>query len=433
MCVSVIITVGGFASGFAPNYKWLIACGGVVGFGIGGANIPFDLLAEFLPSSHRGTFLLSIEYFWTIGSLFVAGVAWAMLAKYGWRYLVFITALPVAINSLLAAVYLPESPKWLLLKGRGDEAEKIVRDAALVNGATMKPFTLVDDEPYERGEGYDNGSYFDLIKTGAMRKVSLPLWTIWGIFGFTYYGLILLVARMYNTDQSDDDAGDGEKTCSFDYSNIFMNASSEMVGVFASSLVIDRMGRVKTQTLFYFMAGVAVFCTGLELPPTGLLIMAMLGRGSIMGASCVTWVTTPEVYTTRNRTTGHAVSVTISKLCAFLSPYVVVSNIAPFQLGLLFGVLNCIAAGFSFLLPETLDPPMEEDKSYLLLQQDNEAGSNRYCDSAADSQPDEGRTHKRVSNEVKSPLTPPISIKSSLLKRSMADPPKKDRVFLNKK
>jgi hypothetical protein len=38
-----------------------------VGFGVGGAVVPFDLLAEFLPNKHRGTFLIYIEGFWTIG------------------------------------------------------------------------------------------------------------------------------------------------------------------------------------------------------------------------------------------------------------------------------------------------------------------------------------------------------------------------------
>jgi len=33
--------------------------------------VPFDILAEFLPSNVRGQFLLQIEYFWTIGTLAV--------------------------------------------------------------------------------------------------------------------------------------------------------------------------------------------------------------------------------------------------------------------------------------------------------------------------------------------------------------------------
>ena len=55
--------------------------------------MPFDLLAEFSPTSHRGKFLIYIEYFWTIGSMFVAGAAWILLSHgYSWRLLCYITA-----------------------------------------------------------------------------------------------------------------------------------------------------------------------------------------------------------------------------------------------------------------------------------------------------------------------------------------------------
>lgn len=66
-----------------------------MGFGVGGAYVPFDLLAEFLPPSHRGKFLIYIEFFWTMGSLMVAGLAWALLPTYGWRVLAYVTAVPV--------------------------------------------------------------------------------------------------------------------------------------------------------------------------------------------------------------------------------------------------------------------------------------------------------------------------------------------------
>lgn len=135
-----IISGGGFLSGAATDYASLISFRAIVGFGIGGASIPFDLLAEFLPSSHRGLFLIFIEYFWTIGSLFVSGLAWASLSSYGWRFLTIMTAIPVTLTSIFSIIYLPESPRWLLIKGRREEAERIVTNAAAVNGVTMVPF-----------------------------------------------------------------------------------------------------------------------------------------------------------------------------------------------------------------------------------------------------------------------------------------------------
>lgn len=107
-----LISIGGVLSGVSPNYYWLIFFRAIAGFGIGGSNVPFDLLAEFLPTSHRGKFLVYIEYFWSFGSMFVSGVAWASLDSQGWRFLAYITAVPVIIVSIVSTLYLPESPRY---------------------------------------------------------------------------------------------------------------------------------------------------------------------------------------------------------------------------------------------------------------------------------------------------------------------------------
>ena len=90
VCV-FMIAVFGVLSAFSPNYQTLLIFRMVVGFGVGGLTVPFDLLAEFLPSDMRGDFLLKMEYFWTGGSLFVSGLAWAILSTSGWRVLTALT------------------------------------------------------------------------------------------------------------------------------------------------------------------------------------------------------------------------------------------------------------------------------------------------------------------------------------------------------
>ena len=40
-----------------------------VGIGIGGLAVPFDILAEFMPSEIRGKALMGIEYFWYVSWL----------------------------------------------------------------------------------------------------------------------------------------------------------------------------------------------------------------------------------------------------------------------------------------------------------------------------------------------------------------------------
>ena len=64
-----IISLFGLATALANGYPSLVGIRFMVGFGVGGLVVPFDVFAEFLPTSRRGVKLLHIEYFWTAGSL----------------------------------------------------------------------------------------------------------------------------------------------------------------------------------------------------------------------------------------------------------------------------------------------------------------------------------------------------------------------------
>lgn len=365
---SSLIVVCGFLSGTAPSFEWLLFFRVVVGFGVGGLTVPFDLLAEFLPVSDRGKFLIYIEYFWTFGSMFVAGVAWAALDKIGWRGLSYITAVPVTLSSIAAFVYLPESPRWLLVKGRITEAEEVVKNAAAVSGIALNPFSFhpqargiiqpaschfANDDYCEVSKG--EASYLDLVRTPKMRQLTLPLGIIWVAFGFTYYGIVLFVTRIYTKPAEMSSVGSaGGPTCTFDYQSIFINASAELLGVFFVSLIIDPWGRTRTQAAFYAIAGFSVMLVGSEFIPRSFLpYMSMIARLGAMGASCATWVATPELYPTEMRATGHSVCSSLAKLGSFLVPYFVVSSISLSTIGVTLAAVNFIASFVAFALPET--------------------------------------------------------------------------------
>eukprot|EP01038_Epipyxis_sp_PR26KG_P007600 gene7600-10349_t len=354
IAATAIISIGGFLSGLAPSYSWLLAFRLFVGFGIGGANVPFDLLAEMLPNSHRGRFLIYIEYFWTFGSLFVAGLAWAILNSSGWRVLTFVTAIPVTIASIFSVFYLPESPRWLLLMGRTEQAEVIVKEAAIVNKITLAPFTIISDST----KVHKDASYLDLILIPQNRNISLPLWSIWFLFGFTYYGLILYVSRLYSNTSKDS----GSDTCSFDYQDIFINASSEIIGITFVAFFIDSWGRVRSQSIFYVIGGLAILFMGFDPPNAYVLMLSIIGRIAIMAASSATWVTTPELYCTESRTTGHASCTSISKVGALLSPYFISSSATALTIGIVMCILNCVAAFSSHLLPESTGHTLDEQE-----------------------------------------------------------------------
>jgi MFS family permease len=118
LCGSALLSAAGLLTALAANIETLLVLRGLVGVGVGSSPVPFDILAEFLPHETRGEFLLMIEFFWTFGTLFVAGAAWLLLEAYGWRALVLATTLPVLLALGLSSYLLPESPRWLLAQVR---------------------------------------------------------------------------------------------------------------------------------------------------------------------------------------------------------------------------------------------------------------------------------------------------------------------------
>jgi putative MFS transporter len=127
----------GYLIAVAPNFITLVIFYFGVGVGVGGTAVPFNLVAELLPTSHRGRFLIYLQGFWPIGSTYVATMAWLLMDSGGWRVVTVMAAVPVSISLLLAILYLPESPRWLLLKNRPEEAAELVKHLAAVNGTPL--------------------------------------------------------------------------------------------------------------------------------------------------------------------------------------------------------------------------------------------------------------------------------------------------------
>jgi hypothetical protein len=111
------------------------------------------------------------------------------------------------------------------------EATEVIRQACKVNQTELDDFTLAP--LLEVGE--ESVPITEFLKP-EQRKLSFPLWTVWLSFGFVYYGIILFVSRVFSEGDDDDD----EITCDFSYQDIFISATSEVVGVFVAGSVIDR-------------------------------------------------------------------------------------------------------------------------------------------------------------------------------------------------
>ncbi|HEX9489688.1 MAG TPA: MFS transporter [Stellaceae bacterium] len=98
----------------------------IVGFGVGGLYcVDLPLVQEFVPTAKRGLIGGLVTVFVPMGVL-LGSVLGAFLAPVvGWRGLFAVGLLPAALTLLIRA-WVPESPRWLLRMGRGEEARQSV-------------------------------------------------------------------------------------------------------------------------------------------------------------------------------------------------------------------------------------------------------------------------------------------------------------------
>src|ERR1700753_4161847 len=115
---------------FFVTSPWQVFTLGVImGLAVGADySIGSPLLGEFAQAKTRGNFLGILEILWNVGYV-IAYLIGYLLNTYepgAWRFILAASAVP-AVICLIMRHGLPESPRWLIAKGRRDEAEEIMR------------------------------------------------------------------------------------------------------------------------------------------------------------------------------------------------------------------------------------------------------------------------------------------------------------------
>src|SRR5208337_4287846 len=108
------------------NWMYLSAMRFIVGLGVGGLyTIDLALVQEFVPARYRGVISGLLTAFIPIGVMIASAIAGNLTHLIGWRGLFLIALLP-AFLTLLVRVWIPESPRWLISKGRYEEAARSI-------------------------------------------------------------------------------------------------------------------------------------------------------------------------------------------------------------------------------------------------------------------------------------------------------------------
>jgi MFS family permease len=249
--VITLLWYAGFtvATGLAPGLGFVYVFRFLAALGVGAEYaIVNAAIAEFVPARVRGRVNALVMNFWPAGAILAALLAYVLLdtlalgSASSWRYMFILGGL-IALIVLYFRRRIPESPRWLASRGRGEEAARIV--AALKDGATTRPSGTMDTS--DRGPGWRE-AVGELARYYPGRLALGALLDLAEAFG--YYGLfallsVVVLARVHISEQA----------IPFFYliGNLGGLAGGVMMSVF-----FDRLGRHRTVGVCYAASAAAV-------------------------------------------------------------------------------------------------------------------------------------------------------------------------------
>ena len=306
----LIYSIGSFLCGISTEYWMLIIFRFITGFGLGG-ELPAasTLVSEISPLKSRGRNVVILESFWAWGWIAASLVAFLVIPYYGWRMAFFIGAIPALFAAALR-YKVPESPRFLELNGRRDEAEKVVSELEIAAGVEPVP----DDTPVEKAKKKPWYDEFKLLWRKENLRSTSVLWVIWFGINFGYYGFVLWTPSLL-TEQGFDIVK------SFGFTVIMCLA--QVPGYFSAAYVVERWGRKPTLIVYFAGTALASWFFGHADSDATILAAGCLLYFFALGAWGCVYSYTPEVYPTDVRGAGSGWASAFGRIGAFIAPFIV--------------------------------------------------------------------------------------------------------------
>jgi len=308
----VLFSVGSALCGFAVNYEMLLLCRFITGFGLGG-ELPAasTLVSEFSPVAKRGRNVVFLESFWAWGWIVAALVAYLAIPLYGWRVAFFIGAVPALFAAVLRFA-IPESPRYLEMLGRHDEADQLVR--TMEGEAGIEAPAPQEGGPPAAQRPAPLLKSFGRLWSKRHLRATLVLWVIWFGINFGYYGFVLWTPTLLTQRGLD-------MTTSFEFTLIMCLA--QLPGYFVAGLLIEKLGRKPVLTVFLLGTAFAAWLFGQAIVPSQALAFGCLLYFFALGTWGCVYSYTPEMYSTDIRGAGTGWAMAFGRIGALIAPMLV--------------------------------------------------------------------------------------------------------------
>jgi sugar porter (SP) family MFS transporter len=148
---AILFTVGAIGAALAPNVGVLVLFRVVLGLAVGTAALIVPLyLSEIAPTEIRGAISSLNQLMITVGIL-LAFIVNALLADSGaWRWMLGLAVLP-SVVLLVGMFFMPETPRWLVSRGRDDNARDVLLQSRTEEEAEQEIRDIKEVERQEEG------------------------------------------------------------------------------------------------------------------------------------------------------------------------------------------------------------------------------------------------------------------------------------------
>src|SRR2546425_8697192 len=195
---TALMSVMSLACAVAGNFPALFAYRLIQGIGVGGEMpVAAAYISELSKAQGRGRFFMLYEMIFPVGLMAAGQIGAWVVPAFGWKAAFLIGGIPGLIITFLLA-RLPESPRWLISKGRLVDAERIVKEIEAsatrrVSAAANRAFpaAIPSAEPAR--------SRWTEVLASSYRRRTLTVWTLWAAAYFITNSLNNWLPSLYNT------------------------------------------------------------------------------------------------------------------------------------------------------------------------------------------------------------------------------------------
>ena len=357
---TAVMSVMSIACAFAGNFGTLLVLRLIQGIGVGGEMPVAAAYINELSKAHgRGRFFLLYELIFPIGLMMTGQIGALLVPTLGWQVMFLIGGVPgLLVTALL--MRLPESPRWLIAKGRLADADSVIRRIEASGSG-----------PGARGSGLENGDsgfespvptpesrtrIADLVAPPYRRRTVI-VWVLWACAFFITNGLNNWMPTLYSSVYH---LSLGQSLRAGTLTNI-----AQVAILLGCAFAIDRIGR-RRWTVAGFAAGaalLAVLGTFAANSVVAVIALVTISYGIVGSVNAVLYLYTPEIYPTRIRALGTGAATCWLRLASAAGPVLVgylVAASGTAAVFLMFAIAGIVGAAAGAGMLETRNRRLED-------------------------------------------------------------------------